>query len=91
MLDIRYLKAVRSCRSLNPLQRHPVVNLRNIHTPINLRPELNPSAQRFLMRFFTTDFASLTVNFVNVCVQNQQMQKLLYIYCNNYVGATVHN
>jgi hypothetical protein len=40
-------------------------------------PELNPSAQRCLKRFFTGDFAFLTVHFVNVCVKNQQTQNLL--------------
>jgi hypothetical protein len=33
-----------------------------------LTPELNPSAQRCLARFFTGDFASWTVHFVNICV-----------------------
>jgi hypothetical protein len=47
-------------------------------THINpLTPELNPSAQRCLMKFFTLDFASWTVHFVNICVKNQQMQQLL--------------
>jgi hypothetical protein len=41
-----------------------------------LTPELNPSAQRCLTRFFTGDFASWTVHFVNICVKNQQMQQL---------------
>jgi hypothetical protein len=38
-----------------------------------LTPELNPSAQRCLTRFFTRDFASWTVDFVNICVKNQQI------------------
>jgi hypothetical protein len=38
-----------------------------------LTPELNPSAQRSLTRFFNGDFASWTVHFVNICVTNQQM------------------
>jgi hypothetical protein len=38
-----------------------------------LTPELNPSAQRCQMRFFTGDFTSSTVHFVNVNVKNQQM------------------
>jgi hypothetical protein len=42
-----------------------------------LTPELYPSAQRCLTRFFTGDFASLTVNFVNIYVTHQQMQQLL--------------
>jgi hypothetical protein len=49
-----------------------------------LTPELNPSAQRCLTGFFTGDFASLTVHFVNICVKNQQMQQL-FIQFNNYV------
>jgi hypothetical protein len=46
----------------------------NIINP--LTPELNPSAQRCLMRFFTRDFASWTVHFVNICVKNQPKQQL---------------
>jgi hypothetical protein len=41
-----------------------------------LKPELNPSTQRCLTRFFTGDFASWTVNFVNICVKNQQIHQL---------------
>jgi hypothetical protein len=43
-----------------------------------LKPELNPSAQRCLTRFFTEDFASWTVHFVNTCtsVKNQQIHQL---------------
>jgi hypothetical protein len=48
-------------------------------------PELNPSAQRLLTRFFTGDFASWTVHFVNTCVKNQQIQQL-FIQFINYVG-----
>jgi hypothetical protein len=47
-------------------------------------PELNPSAQRCLTRFFTGDFPSWTVHFVNICVKNQQMQQL-FIQFINYV------
>jgi hypothetical protein len=51
-------------------------------TRINpLTPELNPSAQRCLTRFFTGDFASRTVHFVNICVKKQQ----LFIQFINYV------
>jgi hypothetical protein len=32
-------------------------------------PELNPSAQRCLTRFFTGYSASFTVHFVNICVK----------------------
>jgi hypothetical protein len=49
-----------------------------------LTPELNPFAQRCLMRFCTGDFASWTVHFVNICVKNQQLQ-LLFIQFINYV------
>jgi hypothetical protein len=55
----------------------------------SLKPELNPSAQRCLTRFFTGDFASRTVNFVNICVKNQQMQQL-FIKCINYVRYHLH-
>jgi hypothetical protein len=53
-----------------------------------LTPELNPSAQRCLKRFFTGDFASWTVHFVNVCVKNQQIHilfSLLIMYCISYM------
>jgi hypothetical protein len=54
-------------------------------TAINpLMPELNPSALCCLTRFFTGDFASWTVNFVNICVKNQQLQQL-FIQFINYV------
>jgi hypothetical protein len=49
-----------------------------------LTPELNPSAQRCLTRFFTGDFVSWTVNFVNICVKNKQIH-LLFIQFINYV------
>jgi hypothetical protein len=46
-------------------------------TVINpLTPELNPSAQRWLTRFFTGDFASWTVHFVIICLKNQQIHQL---------------
>jgi hypothetical protein len=38
--------------------------------------ELNPSAQRCLTIYFTRDFASWTVHFVNICMKYQQMQQL---------------
>jgi hypothetical protein len=41
-----------------------------------LTPELNPSAQRCLTRFFNGDLASCTVHFVNIRVKNNK--------CNNY-------
>jgi hypothetical protein len=47
-------------------------------------PELNPSAQRCLTRFFTGDFASWTVHFINICVKNQQIHQL-FIQFINYV------
>jgi hypothetical protein len=50
----------------------------------SLTPKLNPSAQRCMTRFFTGDFASWTVNFVNICVKNQQIQQL-FIQFINYV------
>jgi hypothetical protein len=54
-------------------------------SPFNpLAPELNPSAQRCLTRFFAGDFASWTVRFVNICVKNQQIHQL-FIQFINYV------
>jgi hypothetical protein len=56
-----------------------------IHVRVNLlMPELNPSAQRRLTRFFTGDFASWTVHFVNICVKSQQIHQL-FIQFINYV------
>jgi hypothetical protein len=49
-----------------------------------LTPESNPSAQRCLTRYFTGDFASWTVHFVNICVKNQQIHQL-FIQFINYV------
>jgi hypothetical protein len=53
-----------------------------------LTPELNPSAQRCMTRFFTGDFASWTVHFVNMCVKNQQIHQLvihLIMYGSSYI------
>jgi hypothetical protein len=47
-----------------------------------LTPELNPSAQRCLTRFFTGDFVSLTVHFVNICVKHQQLHQLFILFIN---------
>jgi hypothetical protein len=44
----------------------------------NINPltlELNPTAQRCLTRYFTGNFASSTVHFVNICVKTQQIQQ----------------
>jgi hypothetical protein len=49
---------------------------------IRLTLELNTSAQRCLTRYFTGDFASLTVHFVNICVKNQQIYQLFFQYIN---------
>jgi hypothetical protein len=49
-----------------------------------LTPELKPSTQRCLTRFFTGDFASRTVHLVNTCMKTQQMQQL-FIQFINYV------
>jgi hypothetical protein len=52
-------------------------------TRINpLTPELNPSVQRCLTRFFIGDFASWTVHLVNICVKNQQIQQLSIQFIN---------
>jgi hypothetical protein len=54
-----------------------------------LTPELNPSAQRCLTRFFTGDFASWTVHFVNICVKSQQIHQL-FIQLIDYVWYLLH-
>jgi hypothetical protein len=48
-----------------------------------LTPELNPSAQPSLTRFFAGDFASWTVHFVNICVKNQQRHQLFIQFINH--------
>jgi hypothetical protein len=55
----------------------------------HLTPELNPSVQRRMTRFFTGDFPSLTVHFVNICVKNQQIHQL-FIQFNNHVWYLLH-
>jgi hypothetical protein len=49
----------------------------------HLTPELNPSAQRCLTRFFTGDFDSRTVHFVNICLKNQQIHQLFIPFINS--------
>jgi hypothetical protein len=49
-----------------------------------LMPELKPSAQSCVTRFFTGDFVSLTVHFVNICVKTHQIHQL-FIQFINYV------
>jgi hypothetical protein len=74
------------------LHREIYLYFSQIHTKFMfnpLTPELNPSAQRCLTRFFTADFASLTVNFVNICVKNQQIQQL-FIQFINHVWYLLH-
>jgi hypothetical protein len=71
------------CRSL----RYCVTLITRIrhHKYFNpLTPELNPSAQRCLMRFLTGYFVSWTVHFVNICVKSQQIHQL-FIQFINYV------
>jgi hypothetical protein len=51
-----------------------------IVNPLTL--ELKSSAQRCLTRFFTGDFASWTVHFVNIFVNSQQMQQLFIQFFN---------
>jgi hypothetical protein len=41
------------------------------------------------MRYFTGDFASWTVHFVNICVKSQQIHKL-YIQFINYLWYLLH-
>jgi hypothetical protein len=51
-----------------------------------LTPQLNPFAQRCLMRYFTGDFASWTVHFFNIFVKNQQMQQLFIHHHHKHQG-----
>jgi hypothetical protein len=54
-----------------------------------LTPELNPSAQRCLTRYFTGDFASWTVHFINICVKTNKYTNysfsLLIMYGRSYM------
>jgi hypothetical protein len=54
-----------------------------------LKPELNPPVQRCLTRFFTGNFASLTVHFVNICVKPNKYTNysfsLLIMYGSSYM------
>jgi hypothetical protein len=54
-----------------------------------LTPELNPSAQRCLTRFFTCDFASWTVHFIDICVKTNKYTNysfsLLIMYGSSYM------
>jgi hypothetical protein len=59
------------------------------HVVNPLTPELNPSAQRCLTRFFTGEFASWTVHFIDICVKNQQIHQL-FIQFMNYVCYLLH-
>jgi hypothetical protein len=47
-----------------------------------LMPELNPSTQHCLARFFTGDFVSWTMHFVNILLKNQQTQQLFSQFIN---------
>jgi hypothetical protein len=55
-----------------------------------LTPELNPSAQRCLTRFFTGDFASLTLHFVNIRVKNQQIHVVRAHHVTRHI-TPIHN
>jgi hypothetical protein len=50
----------------------------------HLTPELNPSAQSCLTRFFSGNFASWTAHFFNIGVKNQQIHQV-FIQFINYV------
>jgi hypothetical protein len=67
-----------------------IPNMKRVSYLFNpLTPELNPSAQRCLTRFFTGNFASWGVHFFSICVKNQQMQQL-FIQFINYVWYFLH-
>jgi hypothetical protein len=68
--------------------QHSVLNPRPFSVK-PLKPELNPSAQRCLTRNFLGDFASLTVHFINMCVENQQIHQL-FIQFINYIWHLLH-
>jgi hypothetical protein len=71
--------AIRMYGGINSLELISVSNPGHCNP---LTPELNPSAQRRLTRFFAGDFASWTVHFVNVWLENQQMQQLFIQFIN---------
>jgi hypothetical protein len=63
----------------------PVSDTLEVRTGINpLTPKVNPSAQRFLTKFFTGNFAYWTLLFIHMCVKNQQIHQL-FIQFINYV------
>jgi hypothetical protein len=69
---------------VNPLTTNDLQKRRAV-SPLKINPmtpTLNPSAQRCLTRFFTGDFASRTVHFVNICVKNQQIHQLFTQFIN---------
>jgi hypothetical protein len=81
-------RILRNSKGQHRIHTSPYHDLMHIH--INpLMPELNPSAQRCLTRYFTRDFASWIVHFVNICVKKQQMQQL-FIQFINYVFYLLH-
>jgi hypothetical protein len=80
-LSVIVLLWERKCDEFAPVHAHQLkrsivvfVQAPNVLNP--LTPELNPSAQRCLARFFTGNFASWTVHFVHICMKTNK--------CNNY-------
>jgi hypothetical protein len=69
------LRHLRPLEDVNRLPKHVGVNLEYINP---LTPELNPSAQRCLTRFFTGDFASCTAHFVNICVNKPKNATIIH-------------
>jgi hypothetical protein len=70
-------------RSSKMLMSYYQTTLRHIWEDFNhLTPELNPSAQSCLTRFFTGDFASWTLHFINICEKNQQIHHLFFQFIN---------
>jgi len=69
-----FLQYVASSNALFILPLHLEFKCVSKRININpLTPELNPPAQRCMIRFVTGDFASLNVYFVNICAENQQI------------------
>jgi hypothetical protein len=64
------------------LNMDSVIKLKLYINPLTL--ELNPSTQHCLTRFFTGEFASRIVHFVNTCVKNLQIHQL-FVQFINYV------
>jgi hypothetical protein len=86
MSDFQIIKIFRSQKKIIIPKKRNSTSAESFINP--LTPELNPSAQGCLTRFFTGEFTSWTVHFVNICLKNQQIHQLvikLIMYGSSYM------